>query len=283
MAFPLTEEQRRVVDHRKGELLVSAAAGSGKTRVLVERLLDRVIEEKVDIDRFLVITFTRAAAAELRDRVARELNDRLAEKPGDSWLRRQVSLVYKAPISTIHSLCGDLLREFGHVIDQDPDFRLLDEGETQLLLDSVLEDVVERRYETLTPGDDFAQLLDQFSAGKDDTRLLNIAADLHGRLQAHPQPIKWLEEMEQMWQLPDGALPEDTIWGQKLLMKTAREALFWSRQMLAAQEYCQGNEGLQANYQASLADGANQFLLLAQAAEEGWDIPSIPPRGAEYI
>ena len=90
MAFPLTQEQRAIVDDRGGELLVSAAAGSGKTRVLVERLLNRVTEDGVDIDRFLVITYTKAAAAELRTRVAQELASRLAEQPGSRRLRRQI-------------------------------------------------------------------------------------------------------------------------------------------------------------------------------------------------
>ena len=111
MAFPLTDEQKKIVDDRGGELLVSAAAGSGKTRVLVERLLDRVTREGLDLDRFLVITYTKAAAAELRTRIAQELSSRLAEDPGDRHLRRQSTLVYRAQISTIHSFCSALLRE----------------------------------------------------------------------------------------------------------------------------------------------------------------------------
>ena len=114
MAFPLTDEQKKIVDDRGGELLVSAAAGSGKTRVLVERLLDQVTREGLDLDRFLVITYTKAAAAELRTRIAQELSSRLAENPGDRHLRRQSTLVYRAQISTIHSFCSALLREEGH-------------------------------------------------------------------------------------------------------------------------------------------------------------------------
>jgi len=107
-----------VVDDRGGELLVSAAAGSGKTRVLVERLLDRVAGEGLDIDRFLVITYTKAAAAELRGRIAQELSDRLAQTPNDRHLRRQTTLVYRAQISTIHSFCAALLRENGHLLER---------------------------------------------------------------------------------------------------------------------------------------------------------------------
>lgn len=142
MAFPLTEEQKRIVDDRGGELLVSAAAGSGKTRVLVERLMDRVTREGLDLDQFLVITYTKAAAGELRARIAQELSARLAEAPNDRHLRRQTALVYQAQISTIHAFCAALLRESGHLLDLDPDFRLCDEGEGHVMMAQVLEDVL---------------------------------------------------------------------------------------------------------------------------------------------
>ena len=112
MAFSLTTEQQAAVDNRGGGLLVSAAAGSGKTRVLVERLLARVTGEGLDIDRFLVITYTKAAAAELRGRIVEELSARLAERPTDAHLRRQSTMVYKAGISTVHAFCAQLLREW---------------------------------------------------------------------------------------------------------------------------------------------------------------------------
>ena len=121
MPFPLTEEQRRAVENRGGALLVSAAAGSGKTRVLVERLLDRVDNGGADMDRFLVITYTKAAAAELRGRIAQELNERLAQAPSDRHLRRQSMLVYRAQISTIHSFCASLLRENAARLELDPE------------------------------------------------------------------------------------------------------------------------------------------------------------------
>ncbi len=188
MPFPLTEEQRGVVDDRGGELLVSAAAGSGKTRVLVERLLDRVTQEGLDIDRFLVITYTKAAAAELRGRIARELSDRLAQTPNDRHLRRQTVLVYRAQISTIHAVCAALLRESGHLLDLDPDFRLCDEGESQVLMGQVLEEVLDRRYEDLAEDSPFALLVDTLSAGRDDSRLAQIVVDVFGRVQSHPDP-----------------------------------------------------------------------------------------------
>ena len=198
MAFSLTEEQQAAVDNRGGGLLVSAAAGSGKTRVLVERLLARV-EEGADVDRFLVITYTKAAAAELRSRIVEELSDRLALRPTDGHLRRQATLVYKAGISTIHAFCAQLLRECGHLLDLDPDFRLCDEGEAGILMLRALNDVLDRRYEAMDS--DFAQLVDTMSAGRDDARLIQIVLDIRGRVQAHPNPAAWLEEQERTFAL----------------------------------------------------------------------------------
>ena len=213
MAFSLTEEQQAAVDNRGGGLLVSAAAGSGKTRVLVERLLARV-EEGADIDRFLVITYTKAAAAELRGRIVEELSDRLALRPADSHLRRQATLVYKAGISTIHAFCAQLLRECGHLLDLDPDFRLCDEGEAGILMLRALNDVLDRRYESMEPEGDFARLVDTMSAGRDDARLVQIVLDIRGRVQAHPNPAAWLEEQERTFALEGISDPVQTPWGQ---------------------------------------------------------------------
>ena len=224
MPFPLTDEQRKIVDDRGGELLVSAAAGSGKTRVLVERLLDRVAREEVDIDRFLVITYTRAAAAELRGRIAQELSDRLARTPNDRHLRRQATLVYRTQISTVHAFCAALLRENGHVLDLDPDFRLCDEGEGQALMLQVLEEVLDRRYEDLTEESPFAQLVDTLSAGRDDSRLAQITVDIFARVQSHPDPARWLEAQKELWRLEGVSDLSQTVWGAPLLEDAHRRS-----------------------------------------------------------
>ena len=135
MGITLTHQQQAAVDDRGGELLVSAAAGSGKTRILVERLMNRVEQEHLDLDRFLVITYTKAAAAELRGKIMDELNARLANKPGDAFLRRQKLVIYRSQISTIHSFCTALLREEGYRIDLQPDFRVGDDSECAILQD----------------------------------------------------------------------------------------------------------------------------------------------------
>lgn len=117
MAVKRTPEQEAVVRDRGGGLLVSAAAGSGKTRVLVERLLERVIQEERRVDEFLIITFTRAAAEELRSRIAGELAQAIQGQPENAHLRRQTALLYQTQISTIHAFCTVLLRQFGHLLD----------------------------------------------------------------------------------------------------------------------------------------------------------------------
>ena len=229
MAFALTEEQSRAVHDRGGGLLVSAAAGSGKTRVLVERLLDQVTGEGADIDDFLVITYTRAAAAELRARIAQELSDRLAERPNDRHLRRQTTLVYKAQISTVHAFCAALLRESGHQIGLDPDFRLCDEGEGAVLMARVLGETLDRQYEDLDPEGDFAALVDTMAAGRDDSRLEQIVLDVFGRIQSHPDPAGWLADQSRLWELDGVTDAGDTPWGALLLADARRQgSAAWS-------------------------------------------------------
>ncbi len=271
MAFPLTPEQRRVVENRGGELLVSAAAGSGKTRVLVERLLDRVTREGLDIDDFLVITYTRAAAAELRQRVAQELTQRLAECPNDRHLRRQTTLVYKAQISTIHSFCSVLLRESGHVIGLDGDFRLCDDGEGNVLRSRVLSDTLERQYENLDPAGDFAALVDTMAAGRDDRALEQIVLDVFDRIQSHPDPERWLMEQKAAWAFEAVTDVGHTPWGELLLEEARRQGAYARQQLVQALEMCDRDEVLSLNYGPSLSasiEGVSRFL---RESQQGWD------------
>ena len=272
MAFPLTDEQKKIVDDRGGELLVSAAAGSGKTRVLVERLLDRVTREGADLDRFLVITYTKAAAAELRTRIAQEIAARLAEEPGNRHLRRQSALAYRAQISTIHAFCAALLREEGYRLDLDPDFRLCDEGEAQTLKAQVLEDVLEEQYEGIQPDSPFAVLVDTLSAGRDDRRLAQIVLDVFDRIQSHPAPERWLSEQRAVWDLSGVTGAGDTPWGRLLLSDAARQGRDCLRRLEEAAALAEGDELLQANYGPALRtslEGAEAFCAAAERAD--WD------------
>ena len=270
MAFQLTPQQHAAVHDRGGGLLVSAAAGSGKTRVLVERLLSRV-EAGADIDRFLVITYTKAAAAELRSRIVSELSERLSQRPGDTFLRRQSVLVYKAQISTIDAFCAQFLREEGHRLDLDHDFRLLDENEAQMLLEDALSEVLEKRYETLEPGGDFALLVDTMSDGRDDARLVQMVIDIRGRIQSHPDPNAWLREQEAAFSLAGVADAGETVWGRVLLADVRRQASYWAGRMVEALDLCQGDGVLEKAYGSSLAATYQDLLALVEAADRGWD------------
>ena len=271
MGFELTKQQQAVVDDRGGTLLVSAAAGSGKTRVLVERLLDRVEREGLDVDSFLVITYTKAAAAELRSRIVEELSDRLAAHPEDGHLRRQSTLVYKAQISTVHAFCAQLLREQGHLLDLNPDFRLLDESEAGLLMLDTLTDVLERRYETLEEGDDFSLLVDTMSAGRDDSRLVQIVLDIRGRVQSHPHPDAWLTQQETAFALEGVEEAGETAWGRLLLADAERQADHWAGQMARAIELCACDDVFEANYAPSLSATLDGLRHFAAGTRQGWD------------
>jgi len=268
MPFPLTDEQRRAVEDRGGALLVSAAAGSGKTRVLVERLLDRV-SRGADIDRFLVITYTKAAAAELRGRIAQELNERLAQQPGDRHLRRQTTLIYRAQISTVHAFCAQLLRENAAALDMDPDFRLCDEGEAKVLMDQALGRVLDRRYEQIQPEDGFAQLVDTMSAGRDDRKLMQIVLDVFGRIQSHPDPAAWLDEQERVWELEGVTDAARTPWGAALMEDARAQAEHCARRLTQALELSGKDKVLHANYGPSLEESRVRTLALLRA--ERWD------------
>ena len=139
----LTPQQQMAVQNRGGKLLVSAAAGSGKTKVLVERLFAHIAETHCHVDDFLIISYTKAAAAELRARISSALSERLSERPGDRHLRRQLGLLGSARIQTVHAFCQSLIREHFTLCGVEPDFRLADETQRQLLLEQALQIVTD--------------------------------------------------------------------------------------------------------------------------------------------
>ena len=195
----LTPQQQAVVENRGGSLLVSAAAGSGKTKVLVERLFRYVTEEHCNVDDFLIITYTKAAAAELRSKIASELSKHLAETPNDIHLKRQLLRVYQADIKTVDAFCTALLRENTHLLAQEedrcaltPDFRVLDDNEAGLVRRRVLARTLEGFYDTLDEGKE--QLADTLGAGRDDRALEELVLELYDKLQSHAYPAKWLSE-----------------------------------------------------------------------------------------
>ena len=190
-----TPEQRAAIDTRGSTVLVSAAAGSGKTRVLTERLMAYLTdaEHPVDIDHFLVITYTRAAAAELRSRILDGIYARIASDPENRRLRRQVALCARAEIGTIHSFCADFLRANCAALALAPDFQVADTERCAALRAAALEHTLERAYTRLDTDAPFRLLADTVGGGRDDARLGELVLSLYDKMQCHARPEQWAQ------------------------------------------------------------------------------------------
>ena len=265
--FPLTPAQRSAVEHRGGPLLIAAGAGSGKTRVLVERLLDRILRDGLDVDRFLLITYTRAAAAELRGRIQDALSRALGDDPGSRQLRRQLNLVNQASIGTIHSFCASLLRENAALCSLPPDFRQMDTSEEAVVRDRVLEALLEERYAEMTPA--FRTLADTMGAGVDDSALKRVVLQTYDAVQSHPDPEAW---MRAQWEAP---VPEGDVagtpWGALLLERAKGAASFWLRQLRTCREGLGEEPRLEAAYGPALDGAAESLEGFLTALDTGWD------------
>lgn len=189
-----TEEQLKAIETRRCNLLIAAAAGSGKTAVLVERII-RIItneEDPVDIDRLLVVTFTSAAASEMRERIASAITKALEKSPNSKNLQKQLTLLSRANITTMHSFCLDVIKNNFHIIDLDPAFRILDETEGMLLRSEVLEELFEDKYEN--DDKEFLDLVEAYSDSKSDDKLKDIVLDLYKFSMSGPWPQRWLRD-----------------------------------------------------------------------------------------
>ena len=263
-----TSDQRRAIEDRGGQTLVSAAAGSGKTAVLVERVLRRLTDERdpVDIDRLLLMTFTSAAASEMRERIAAAIAEAAAARPADTRLRRQLFLTHRAQITTVHALCQRLAREQAAALGIAPDFRVLDEQEGKLLRAEVLEDVLEAAYEREDAG--FFALSDLLSAGRDDARLAETVLATHEKIQAHPDPRAFLETVRRGLYAGDMHTPH-----ARVLLGLSREAAMHGAAFLRqAVEELQGIDQLQDAYLPALVSDLKQAqALIAAIDSDGWD------------
>lgn len=195
MVVNWTDDQKKVIDLRNRNILVSAAAGSGKTAVLVERIMEVVCDEShpVDVDRLLVVTFTKAAAAEMKERVGAAIRERLAEQPNNGYLQKQETLVHHAQITTIDSFCAYILKNHFGEIDLDPAFRVADEGELKLLKKDVLKELLEEEYEAGRPG--FLQFVECYASGKKDEVLEELILRLYEFSTSDPFPEEWMQQL----------------------------------------------------------------------------------------
>ncbi|MGM9548477.1 MAG: helicase-exonuclease AddAB subunit AddA [Faecousia sp.] len=196
MADKLTPQQQMAVTNRGGKLLVSAAAGSGKTKVLVDRLLGYLTDgtDPADLDEFLIITYTKAAASELRGKIAAKLTEEIARQPENRHLQRQMQRLFLTKISTVHGFCSDLLREYAYKLDIAADFRVADENECREIRETVLGDLLDRAYETAGDNPDFRAFVDTQGVGRSDRQVPEIIEKVYDSARCHLNPELWLEK-----------------------------------------------------------------------------------------
>ncbi|HEX7056935.1 MAG TPA: helicase-exonuclease AddAB subunit AddA [Bacilli bacterium] len=218
-----TKAQEAAITATGGSVLVAAAAGSGKTAVLVERIVRKITDENrpLDVDKLLIATFTNAAAAEMRQRIREALERELIKNPNSGHLRRQIALLQQAPITTLHSFCLDVVRRHYEKLELDPGFRIANETENELLKQDVLEQLFEECYAECPEQDPFWQVLDWFGSERSDEPVLQLVVELYEFSRGHPQPETWLKEMAAAFQ--NGGDVAD-LW-LKTLLKSAERTL----------------------------------------------------------
>ncbi len=224
MANRWTKEQWAAITTRGCDILVAAAAGSGKTAVLVERIIMMVTEgpNPIDIDRLLVVTFTNAAASEMRQRIGEAIQQKMEENPLDSHLQRQSILLNRAKITTIHAFCLEVIRENYMDVDIDPSFRIADEAETALMKSELIEELFEEKYAS-EDNAGFLALVESYGENTRDTRLRDLVFTVHSFVQSSPFPDRWIDEMCGRFYIGAEKPLEETLWGTMLTEETAFE------------------------------------------------------------
>jgi len=218
-----SEKQVEAIEVRGKNILVAAAAGSGKTSVLVERIICRVLDEKspVDIDKMLVVTFTNAAAAEMRARIGTALSEALKKNPHSQHIERQLALLNSSAISTIHSFCQNIIRQNFHLLDLDPQFRVASQTEINLMKADVLEGLFEGKY---AEGDEeFLELVEHYGDEQSDDSLYNLILGLYDFSRSHPWPDQWLTDLKEAFLLSPGIEIDDLPWSELIRGKVVLE------------------------------------------------------------
>lgn len=217
MAMTFTPEQQKVIDLRNRNILVSAAAGSGKTAVLVERIIGMITDKDhpVDVDRLLVVTFTNAAAAQMRERISLAIDRKLGEDPENIHLQKQASLLHNAQITTIDSFCLFIIRNNFNDIGLDPGFRVADEGELRLLKQDVMTALLEEKYQEKEQA--FTDCVEYFTGGSNDRLLEEYIGKLYEFSMSYPWPEEWLKECMEDYNISDVTELENTKWCRYLV------------------------------------------------------------------
>ena len=264
-----TKEQSQAIHEKESNILVAAGAGSGKTAVLVERIINKIIREKIDIDRLLVVTFTNAAAAEMRERVLEAIYQKLDETPDNENLQRQITLLNKASICTIDSFCLDVVRNHFYELENiSPNFRIADTTEIELLKQEVLEDIFEEKYENQE--EDFAELINTYTSYRDDTPLKELILKIYTYIQSNPFPNQWLSEKIEMFHIQDFEQDfSQNPWGEILLKEVEEELIDDISTLKEQAENLEKNPDLE-NYAKTILDDIDKLEML-KVNLNSWD------------
>lgn len=245
-----TADQQKVIDLRDSNILVSAAAGSGKTAVLVERIIGRITDRQtpVDIDRLLVVTFTKAAAAEMRGRIGEALQQKLEQTPDDDNLQRQIGLLHNAQITTIDSFCQHIIRNYFHVIDLDPMFQVGDETDLKIMKEAVLGEVLEQKYADARQKENqvFLDAMQMFATGRTDKEIEFIVLKLYELAQSYPFPDEQLEQWKNSYALRSVEEMEQTEWMEKYIADVQMIVAECEKKAFAAYQISVDGVGLEA-------------------------------------
>lgn len=261
-----TAEQLQAINLRNRNLLVAAAAGSGKTAVLVERVIQLILRDEVNIDQMLVVTFTKAAASEMRERISHALI-RALHQPGPHLphVRRQLTRLNQAPISTLHSFCSEVVRRYYHLADVDPAFRVADQNEADLMRLEALDTVMEAAYEESAP--EFLGLIEMFSSARSDQGLRELLLTIYDFVQSQPEPWLWLEEKIQAYAVDAAALAQSP-WLVSLMESAAVQIKAAGDRFNEAMKICQQPDG-PAPYVEALEEDLYSARVLAEALSSG--------------
>ncbi|MDQ0255168.1 ATP-dependent helicase/nuclease subunit A [Evansella vedderi] len=211
-----TDDQWKAIDASGNNILVAAAAGSGKTAVLVERIIRKIVEHQIDVDRLLIVTFTNAAAAEMRNRIGEAIEKQLTKSPASLHLRRQLTLLNRANISTLHSFCMKVVRQYYFDVQVDPNFRILDDTEGELIREEIIDDLFEEEYGK-EDNQAFFDVVDRYSGDRSDDALRNLIRKLYDFSRSHPDPNAWLDQMVETYALENVETINELPWTAELL------------------------------------------------------------------
>ncbi|HBE9435582.1 ATP-dependent nuclease subunit A (ATP-dependent helicase addA) [Clostridioides difficile] len=265
-----TKEQLEVIESRECNLLVAAAAGSGKTAVLVERIIQMITsrENPIDIDKLLVVTFTNAAASEMRERIGDAIGKALDENPENKHLQNQLVLLNKSSITTIHSFCLDVIKSNFHRISLDPNFRIGDQTECAILKQEAIEEVFEDLYEERDEG--FLNLVESYAERGGDKEVQDIILGIYSFAMASPEPKKWLIDSAERFNIDENFDFSQSIWARAILDTVKIEINGLCLNMERALKEVESIEELET-FAEKLSAEYKKIVDISQVCNKSWD------------